>query len=352
MEKVMITGLGIGHKMGLCDACNLDFSWLFYNASTMLWADKICLPKDLYDLVINRHHNKQEIAISIMLQILKEHNLIEMINDIEFELQPEALVNIQRNIIIDVKEIEKRYPETVKLRDIEGNSYDNIIIENNSYCLPYIASIYASIFIAEAINAHCLFDDHTYTFLKYKTRLDSQRGEPTNIPNIYNDLFSFVLPNEIIPPQYAITDEERCENCDRVKICSIDYEKEIKKYINKVLSIRNYDELFQLRNEIEQIVRFLILNGEDITSNAIREELQVRQQKINSLIHRRFEQVKRWSKIASICSVPATIISVANANFPATIISASLLGLSKAANEVMDYYKSKKKWVGFLHVDD
>ncbi len=352
MQKVLITGLGVGKKIGLCDACNMDFSWLFHNASTMLWVDKICLPEDIFlNSINNESHDKTDVAISIMLQILKEHNLIELIGDDEFNVQPFALENIQTRVVNDLREMSKRLPDVVKIHDIKGNDYLNIIIDNQEYCFPYIESIYASLFIAESIEAQCLFNDHTYTFLKYKEKLNGLRMNSKTFTSIYDDLFSFILPNGIIPPEYVLTSDKKCSTCNREEECSISFEKKTKEYMNKVLSFRDYDELFQLRNEIEDIVKRLSISGEDITSDIIKEELRMRQQYINNIIHRRFEQVKRWSKFVSICSIPATIIAAANTNYPAAIVSASLTGLSTFSENVMEYYESKKKWIGFFHPD-
>lgn len=35
MNKVLVTGLGIAREFGICDSCNLDFSWLANNPSTI-----------------------------------------------------------------------------------------------------------------------------------------------------------------------------------------------------------------------------------------------------------------------------------------------------------------------------
>ena len=118
MQKVLITGLGIGKKVGLCDACNMDFSWLFYNASTMLWIDKICVPRDIFEDSLKMHSNKIDVAISIMLQILKEHNLIELIDDEEFNLHPTALKNMQLKVANDLAEMGRRLPNEVKIKAI------------------------------------------------------------------------------------------------------------------------------------------------------------------------------------------------------------------------------------------
>lgn len=45
MNKVLITGLGVGKALDLCYECNLNFSWLVDNPSTLLWVDKILLPR-------------------------------------------------------------------------------------------------------------------------------------------------------------------------------------------------------------------------------------------------------------------------------------------------------------------
>ena len=37
MNKVLITGLGVAKELGICEICNLNFSWLVNNPSTILW---------------------------------------------------------------------------------------------------------------------------------------------------------------------------------------------------------------------------------------------------------------------------------------------------------------------------
>lgn len=351
MQKVLITGCGIGKKMGMCEACNLDFTWLFFNASTMLWADKICMPKDMLEPIINAHKSKRDVAVSIMLQVLKEHGLLDLLDDDQFEISPSTLDALKNRMANDVVEMKNEFPDDVKINEIKDNDYINISINDQEYCIPYIGSIYASLLLAEEIGAHCLFNNHTYTFLKYKSGLDYKNATHKSFLDAYNDVFSFVLPNEITPPGYVLTKDEKCNSCENKNLCVSDYEKKTKEYITKVLSYRNYDELYLLRSEVEHIVTELICSNEELSSEAIKQELKSRQQKINSIIHRRFEQVKRWTKFATICSIPATMISVANANLPAAITSAAITGVAQLTEKAMEIYESKRKWVGFLHLD-
>ena len=45
MNKVLITGLGVAKELGIGETCNLKFSWLVNNPSTILWADQLYVPQ-------------------------------------------------------------------------------------------------------------------------------------------------------------------------------------------------------------------------------------------------------------------------------------------------------------------
>ena len=113
MKKVLITGMGIGQELGVCDTCNLNFSWLVSNPSTLLWADKICLPKKQYELHTKRHHNKTEVAISIVLNELYEQKLLELV-EIPYD-SAHICDMIDCQVKTDFKDMMHLFPESVKL---------------------------------------------------------------------------------------------------------------------------------------------------------------------------------------------------------------------------------------------
>ena len=53
--------------------------------------------------------------------------------------------------------------------------------------------------------------------------------------------------------------------------------------------------------------------------------------------------------MATILSTPATIYSAVNSNLQATIVSASIGGVSKVIDESLKYYESKNNWVSFIN---
>ena len=54
MNKVLVTGLGIAREFGICDSCNLDFSWLANNPSTILWADQLYIPYSSFEAQVKQ----------------------------------------------------------------------------------------------------------------------------------------------------------------------------------------------------------------------------------------------------------------------------------------------------------
>ena len=49
MNKVLVTGLGVASELGICESCNLNFSWLVNNPSTILWADQLYIPQASFE---------------------------------------------------------------------------------------------------------------------------------------------------------------------------------------------------------------------------------------------------------------------------------------------------------------
>ena len=49
MNRVLVPGLGAASELGICEVCNLNFSWLLKNLSSLLWVDEICVPRNAYE---------------------------------------------------------------------------------------------------------------------------------------------------------------------------------------------------------------------------------------------------------------------------------------------------------------
>ena len=80
MNKVLITGLGVAKELGICEICNLNFSWLVNNPSTILWADQLYIPRVSYDAQIANQESKSDKVIGMFLEMAEEHGIIKKLN--------------------------------------------------------------------------------------------------------------------------------------------------------------------------------------------------------------------------------------------------------------------------------
>ena len=78
-------------------------------------------------------------------------------------------------------------------------------------------------------------------------------------------------------------------------------------------------------------------------------EFKERQAIINKNINKRFPKIERWTKMTMVLATPITIASAITGNIPLTVGSAVATGLAQAAENMMEVYKSKNNWVGFVN---
>ena len=345
-NKLLITGLGIGEAFDVCQACNMDYSWLITSPSSLIWADQICIPKHALEAQLCFREDKHEKALGIILEQLVDAGVVKSV-DIKAMYQPRVGHMLLRDMERDLRKILETYPEAIK-KGPEGVP-KSIVIDGYEYCGPYLASIYASLKVSNDIGAHCLFGKRDYAYLKYKMGIDYKERTHRMSISTYSEIFTFMLPNDPILPEYAITPIERCGVCTREKECSSNFIQQVEYSISNILKWRDYDEIYMVKEEISKIIsKKDSIDGED-SIEEIKRELAKRQRKINAMINRRFPQIKRFTSLVTILAVPTSAYSIFTANPVATAVSSLLLAIAKGADGAMDYYKNKNKWVGFFN---
>lgn len=239
------------------------------------------------------------------------------------------------------------FPKTVKKGD-PGVPHE-ITIEGEGYCGAWMEAIYASLKVANDLEANCLFSEREHNFLKYLYGLDANHIKGLGNNKVYNEIFSLYMPGNLAVHNYAFVDEEKCEQCIYYDECKSSYLKRTEEAITRMLQWREYDEIHQAKEEIDKIVR---VKNEIITQQDIEDiikEFKERQDKINKNINNRFPKIERWTKMTTVIATPITIASAITGNLPLTIGSAAATGLAQATESLMDVYKSKNNWVGFVN---
>lgn len=346
MNKVLVTGLGTVTELGLCEACNLDFSWLVNNPSTLLWADELCIPKLAFEKEKMRNDSKRNKVVSMFLSMAEQNGLINTI-DIASMYQEKVGFEIANRVSKDSQALLQAFPETIKKGE-EGVPGE-IVIGEERYCNAWMASIYTGIKLAHDIDANCLFSKREHHFLKYLYGLDGNEIAGNTYNRIYNEIFSIYLPESLSVHSYAFADEEECQNCVKYEACKDNYLVDTEKALKKIFEWRDYDELQQAKGEINTIIKAKNSISSENDIKDIVKEFREKQNVINKNINKRFPKIERWTKMTTVMATPLTIVSAVTGNIPLTIASAAAIGVSEATEKLLDVYKSKNNWIGFVN---
>lgn len=247
-----------------------------------------------------------------------------------------------------MNKLKVQFPNSIK-KGKEGVP-DEIVIDSFGYCGPYVASLYASLKLSEAISANCLLNAQDYNYLKYKYGLSASLVAKQSTINTMNEVFSLYLPDELVFHDYALTQDDLCGKCQNDSKCSSEYLNKIGKNAEKLLSWRNYDEIHRAKEELEKIIQKKDELGEEIISDDVKREFLEKQNIINRNIKKVFPVIKRWTCLSAIIAAPIPIISaIAGQPIATTIAAASIISASTIVSKTIELYENKHKWVGFIN---
>jgi len=247
----------------------------------------------------------------------------------------------------DINNILDKFPNSIKKgsNEVPGE----IIIDGNGYCQPYIASIYASMKLAESIGANCLFNTRDYEYLKYKYGINNKIITNADSINTFNEIFNVYIPNELVLHNFAFTSDEECTKCNNMKSCNDSYLANIEDNVYKMIEWRQYDEIFRAKEELQKIINIKSQLGTEIDIKEVKREFRDKQYKINKNIRKIFPIIKRWTNLTTVVATPLSIYSATVGNQSTALVAGGVLGIAKATDEYIKYYENKNKWVGFTN---
>lgn len=343
--KVLVTGLGISHDFGLCESCWMNYSWIYDNPSVLLWADKIIFPESSYNEQILANEKKSDGAVNLILNMAHENNIIELV-DFGHLFENEGL-DFLSEAKQDIHNILKGFPSEVT-KDEQHGSQAEIMIKDFPYCPEYVASINASTYIGEVLNASCLYSPHDYEFLKYKN--DYINKCDNRVKQVFTEIFSLSLPNEFLQHNYAFTSDDMCKRCLKEMNCKNSYLSDIEKRMKNIIKIRNTDEMQRAKEELQKVIEAHKKYSNDFSPEEIKREFENVQIKINKKLKQTFPKIQRWTNLTTIASTAVAVGVAAAGDIPlGGVVAAAIAGTHKVADEYMKYYTNKNKWVGFIN---
>lgn len=353
MNKLLVTGLGLGYELDVCSVCNSDLDWIMNYPSILLWADKIIFTPKMWDSIQKEHSKSKEAAkcFKLIFDIAKTNGIIEILDPSEIINDPlKDMMDAQiKKDIISLKTI---FPERVKEKNISKTKDVQLIetvIDGIGYCPAYLWAIYASIILARTWNANCLFNAHSLHFCRYKFGISNfPREADIGIKQSFATLFESFLPNDSFIHNYAFEDKKRCSICKSEKKCSDSYLLDMEKKVIELFKWREYDELHQIKSVINKIIAQQTESNGLIVPNEIIKNFNKEKSKIQKRMTAVFPKVKRWANITTILSIPVAITGLATSNPLITVTGAATAGLSQATRELIEFLKNKYQWVGFI----
>lgn len=335
MNRILLSGLGVGKELGVCGANNMNYAELLVNPEIILWADKICIPEhaSFFDSPLGR---QEELVIGV----LEEENLIERFD--------KKVVGDCFDKEVFLKQMETEYEDFLK-NNPHITRLDNdieAVDRNNMYCIPRIASINATLLLANEINANCLFDSSDAEYLRYKSEFISKHGEVQNTNSVFREVLSVSVPNQTLLHEYGVY--KNCISCKNEGKCKDTYLRDVEKSLSQYLEYRNYDEIAQLRQLIEEIKEQRNALLEDNTAEDIIQEIRRKQRKISKRINGVFPKIERFANLTAFVSVPITLLSALNGNTGLALASGITAGISTMTDKLLKNYESKNNWVNFV----
>ena len=333
-NKIYVGGLGSLSDFFEGHPCNLNIDRVLLNPSMFLWNDCLILPQKAFDN-ITKGKDKQHRLMTTMLQKLDNRGMLNVIdygkiyNKEAFdELYDKAQNEI--DLLSNCKEIKYDGDEKTPKMIMQGGCY---------YCAPKIASIYASIKIANESDAACILNKSEIAYLENNAHIKKKYYDYNNI---VSKIIEVDLPVFDDMLKYVSVNEDKCKMCTRENKCESECIEAFETCFDQILDLHEHDAMFELRNIVDSIIflRYQISTESDI--NDMAREYKEKKDKANRMLHSILPKVKKWSSFALFLGFPLSLMT----KIPPALTTA-LPGMVGAA---ADYMVCKNNWVSI--VDD
>lgn len=286
-------------------------------------------------------------SLQLIFDIARAEGIIEIANPADV-IYPTLRDAIFSEVCKDRALLAKVFPDRVILGD-EEKVPGSIFIDGYEYCLPFVGTIYASLVLARAWDAHCLFSRPVFNYCTYKFGLSGfpKEGEPGRIQG-FQAVFDAYVPNVSILPEYVLFSEDWCVKCAKEQECKDIYLLGLEKNLKTLIAWRDYDEIQQLKAVVEDIVRRRSKYGGVIDPADICHDLRSREAKLRRLVRSLFPKVQRWANVTTMLSIPVAVAGAAAEAPLITVAGAAMAGLSKLTKELVELLSSKHSWIGFV----
>jgi len=337
-----------------CVNYDLPAEWIFYTPSILIWIDKLLISRGTWAGVHSSEHSPNCPAIGkiykVIFDVIETEGLTEVFDPIKFLSDENIDKAIDTQISIDINRFIDKYPNIVK-RDKEREKIGvptPLYIGSNWYCGGRLRGFYESLVVSRLLDSTCLFDKASIAFYKRRLSLSKSSGKESDVKEeVFETIFEAASPNmpilpfESLPYKGTVTCKDCPVNDDGILFG-------IEKNVERILMLRDNDEICQLKNVIDKIITRRSKSDGVLNIKEIKAEFGAEVKKIKRRIKVVFPKVKRWSNILTLASIPISLVGPVSGEPLLSIPGAVVAGLSVAIKQTIELLTSKYSWIGFI----
>lgn len=356
MKKIFQTGLAFGYENGVCEVCNLNYSWLFNTPSTLLWVDKVVVTKPVWEIITKDYAHEDGVTdkknniivqrtMKMVYEILKSVGMIELVDSNGISEEDKALI---------YKQVESDIELLSSLDIINDNNDHLFYIGTESYCIPSLWTLYASLLYSRRTMSNFSLEDNELTYLR--TLIPIKQGKEVPVSrkaSAINNVLEMYLPELRLWPEYMFVKQETCDTCSKLAVCDDKYLNTIEKRLFKLLEQREHDEIIEFCQILDSICEESFKDDYEVDTNDLVRELNVRRVKVQHKLNQVYKKVNTWSKVIGTVSA-ALSLGFFFDNPEITAIGGLGMFAAEITDKVNNFFHEKYKWVNFINqrVDD
>lgn len=342
-KNILITGLILGKETNMCPCHNINYEWLFTRPSDLLWADKLIVTRNEWKEIVDGDETAIQKAVKLVFERLEAEGMVRIISDtVISKTRAESLLE---SIESDLSLIDGLYTKP----DDENDPVFKL--GEAHFCIPSLWTLYAAIELSGIYNACFSLKQselaYLTTLIPMKYKKDILAGRNVAIDGVL-DLY---LPSLELGHSYLVDSaDDKCLSCSHHTECSGGYLKQIEKQLDRIITLRQYDEIRMTCEVMDKICERSSALGHVLTGDELWDDLREEASKKARMLKKRLPQIKLWSKISSYVSVGVGAASFLN---PAIGVGAAISG---AAGMMLASYagtmQKETSWVNFVNDPD
>lgn len=341
LKNILVTGLILGKETDMCPCSNVDTEWLFGRPSDLLWADKIIVTKNEWDVITDgADKSAYTQAVKLIFEQLQGEGMVQLIPD--SVISQSRAESILENIKADLKCIEDLCSESEA-------EHDHIMTMGKfHFCVPSLWTLYAAIELSRMYNANFSLSQDELGYLlellprKYEWEIHAGRKRAID------EVLSLYLPSVELGHAYLADSERgRCQKCANYEKCSGNYLKEIEKQVDSIMKLRQYDEIRMTCEVMDEICERSLAQGHVLTGDELWMDLQEEARKTEKTAKKNLPKIKMWRKISAYATIG---LGAASFLHPVIGVGAAIPAI---AGEVLAEYEEdiikETSWVNFVN---